>query len=73
MKRSNIIARILGITIISAVIALSPVLMFEIGSEAGTTGVGAYIVLFLWTIPIGLAVFIIGTIWAMKSWFRNNT
>ena len=69
MNKPGSIGRGLTISIISAAVAFSPLLLFEIGSEAGTTGEGAYVVFFLVTIPLGLALFIIGNslnIWSAK-------
>ena len=60
MNKPNLVGRGLTISIISAAVAFSPLLLFEIGSEAGTTGEGAYVIFFLVTIPLGLALFIIG-------------
>ena len=62
MDKPDSIGRGLTISIISAAVAFSPLLLFEIGSEAGTTGEGAYVIFFLVTIPLGLALFIIGNI-----------
>ena len=69
MNKPGSIGRGLTISIISAAVAFSPLLLFEIGSEAGTTGEGAYVIFFLVTIPLGLALFIIGNslnIWSAK-------
>ena len=69
MNKPGSIGRGLTISIISAAVAFSPLLLFEIGSEAGTTGEGAYVIFFLVTVPLGLALFIIGNslnIWSAK-------
>ena len=60
MDKPDSIGRGLTISMISVAIAFSPLLLFEIGSEAGTTGEGAYVIFFLVTIPLGLALFIVG-------------
>ena len=65
MNRSEIIGRIIRISIISAAIAFSPVLLFASGGGAG----GVF--LFLWSITVGLVVFFTGIISTMKS-YRNS-
>ena len=52
---------------ISGAIAFSPAVLFVVGGEAGNTGSGAYVILFFVTIPLGLAVFIIGNILSIDS------
>lgn len=65
MNRSEIIGRIIRISIISAAIAFSPVLLIASGGGVG----GVFI--FLWSIAVGLLVFFAGIILTMKS-YRNS-
>ncbi|RAH05284.1 MAG: hypothetical protein CMA00_004430 [Methanobacteriota archaeon] len=69
--RSGIVSKILGVTIFSAAIAFSPALLFRFGSEAGTTGAGGYVVLFFCSIPAGLAVFAIGVVSSIRSYWNS--
>ena len=71
VNRTGIIGQILRVSIISAAIALSPALLFVIGAEAGTTGEGAYVILFLVTIPLGLVIFFLGIISSTRSYINS--
>lgn len=63
---------VLKILIISASIAFSPVLLFEFGENADTTGAGAYVVLFLITIPLGLLLFIVSIIFMILRHHKST-
>ena len=67
MNPPGIFGRTLTISMISGAIAFSPAVLFVVGDEAGNTGSGAYVILFFVTIPLGLAVFIIGNILSIDS------
>ena len=69
VDRSGIVSKILGVSIISAAIVFSPVLVID--SVPDGTGQGAYVFLFYYSIPAGLVVFTIGIIWSINS-FRNS-
>lgn len=71
MNRSNIFGKTLTLPIISVAIAFSPALLFQFGSEADTTGTGAYVFLFLFSIPAGLVVFVTGIISSI-NYYRNS-
>ena len=71
MSGSGIASKILTVSIVSAAIAFSPALLFQLGSQADTTGTGGYVPLFLCSIPAGVVVFTIGIISAVNS-YRNS-
>ena len=71
MSRSEVIIQILKILIISSFISFSPVLLFEFGEYADTTGAGAYVVLFLITIPLGLLYFILSIIFMIRRYHKS--
>ena len=71
VDRSSFFGKILTVSIISVAIAFSPALLFQFGSEADTTGTGAYVFLFLFSIPAGLVVFVTGIISSI-NYYRNS-
>ena len=69
VDRSGIVSKILGVSIISAAIVFSPVLVID--SVPDGTGQGAIVFLFYYSIPAGLVVFTIGIISSIIS-YRNS-